>query len=198
MKKLLAMVLVLGFATTAFGGNFEWRIGATDGAVATPNHVVLMPSQTAELQLWLANAQKGLFNAQAGLSAENEGGFEVTNVFAGPGLTFDTYTILNPPRVGAPIDGTFFNVYESEYEGFMEPDDYHLLSIVVGWTEPDGLTTISVNTLNGAFLVSGGDWTNYTQAELGFGAAVIVETLIPEPASLALLALGGLALIRRR
>jgi hypothetical protein len=99
---------------------------------------------------------------------------------------------------GLPIGGTAFQVYSETYEGIPDARDYLLLQLEIHCAGPNTITILGLNNMGGIAGTTDQFDSDYPAADLNYAGAKITINQIPEPASLALLALGGLALIRRR
>jgi len=200
MKKLLAMVLVLGMASTAFGAGIEFRLGAGGIPETFPEGpgVTLMESEIAEIQVWATGLDlaMGYNNAVFGFDTTPPAveDFELIGAIPGPDQYGVTYSPGEPgPGVGIQLNDFALLVYAYPY--VYEQAEVLLVTLIVHCTGLESYTVVSFDTLQGGASVTDSSQAGYP---IDFGLSKFVINQIPEPASLALLALGGLALIRRR
>ena len=200
MKKLLAVLVVVGLATTAFGANYHLEFG-NDGAYGTGDQAIsLEPTDVAYIEVW--------FVLDPGDPRAGTGALSLTyDTLSGPGdFTWDSVhgeldqypNYITVSRFfGA---GSVFNpgMTFGPYPYWDAPSAHLMVTLDIHCSgEPSEhlirAANFDPNPPPSAF-----------EPGLDGGAAIPVtcNTLsvvqVPEPASLALLALGGLALLRRR
>jgi hypothetical protein len=184
MKKILALVLVLGMASMANAAlTLQVQDGTGQWIPAVSSEIFLVPSDTITgtvvLGLHESEQLPGGFNAWIGIP---EGQMQL-------GEWTGNNTIISPP---AQADAYLYT-YGSPYYGF----SYWTLSNAVVSTEPQpgGLVAtfeFHCKEIGDVDITFGYNGPTDPQHE------VLTIHQIPEPMTMALLGLGGLALIRRR
>jgi len=169
MKRLLALILVLGLASTANAILTEIQLGI-DGSSVGPEYDVVT-GNTISVEVYTGNTNAGL----AYLGFEDNG----------------LYTLSNPrtPYYDPPLV-TYTYSYVS--------GGYHWFEITVSST-PEGTITPGIIFL--VDLTAGGS-TGTVDVILADETFVTKDTtvinIVPEPVTITLFALGGLAILRKR
>lgn len=213
MKKLLLMALVVGIvATSASAARLSMEFRGYGG------EVTMAPTDYVTIDIWLTpgplNNSETIQNVAfafetAGDAAPSE--FTVVEI-----STYSDWTYLLQPEDVPTKFGFLENFYVSSggtpYHLMAGGDPIHLLDIVlhkdfflgndvsIWFREGTGPTTPWMATALGSPMVPGNEtWgANFYEIDQGGIADPLIIHNIPEPTSLALLALGGLALLRRR
>ena len=193
MRKFATVLLVAAFATTAYGANLSMDFGPGTTGTVVGDTVTLGPTDFAEIQIWINGLTNGMAYFAFGMDI-------VPPLGEPPDFTFEG-------MAPGPLTGGYFyyaNTFPQLVDGMAYPYIYG--------TQPPFLVATMLIHCTG--VVS--DHTIYTDDASGMGLAAFINqstgvdyvgvnfdsavhvVQIPEPASLALLALGGLALIRRR
>jgi hypothetical protein len=174
----------------------EFGAGTT-GDIIAPDHVILGPSDYAYIDLYVM-PDNGVSFFLVGTLVDppmtEPPDFTFNEVIPGPGTYYDT---PYAPSVG--IGEWISNLSQQFYPYVYGTDKVVLATLVIHCTGAPSIHTITYNAdifgTAGQF-VSDVSLVDYTDIDWTLPAITIEQ--IPEPASLALLALGGLALIRRR
>jgi len=169
MKKLLAFVLVLAVASIANAAILELSVGGTVNGPGAPAEIILLPSETVMIDVQCT-------------AAPDADDWWLT--IEGPGSIEGMGTIYSPP---APAAAMTIEDYGTPWYYFSTTGSPVPAPLVGKWWDSvfhcDGLGDVIITL-----------WDE--------GGVVIEDTIIihqvPEPVTMSLLGLGGLALIRRR
>ena len=192
--RVLAFVAILGFAASAFGATIDVRFGPGTTGIVEGDTVTMIGSDFAEIQIWAMDLSTGL--SFWGLSvAVDAVGDPVPADFTYEGSTPgpEQYAGGFNPGTGLPA---WVNGYAYPYLQGHFPE-VHLFSVLIHCTGEISEHDIFTHWNAGAANISDGGGLPYTMLEPDFYDVVHISQ-VPEPTPLALLALGGLALIRRR
>ena len=202
MKKLLALVLVAALATTASAANQVWF---TSGGLGGPGQVLELTYPTGgtysiPVEAWYRTDEGPMNNFGFDLGPDAP----FTFAWGGYNIVMDTLGVVG----GTPNQLT--GMYGWNLTTFPLPaGTYQLFNFVLNVTLPDNATAVLDNgvinvgefaDLDGNYLdvLFGAGPTVVGEIETPIHSAMISVTTLPEPATLALLAIGALALIRRR
>ena len=190
MKKLIALVVVAAFATTAYGASLGMSFGpGTTGSVAGDT-VILEGTDIAALEVWAYDLSEGVsfFGFGVGITPPLGDPPDFTFEGAAPG-GYNFYYLPGPGLTHQFMDGQFYPYIVTHEDAVL------LATLYFHCTGEPSFHTIYTDNFGAAAFIQNGAGVDYVGAL--FDASLNIEQ-VPEPASLALLALGGLALIRRR
>jgi hypothetical protein len=192
MKRLLGVLLMLAFASTAQAATIGLGFGAGTTGVIDGNTVTLGPSDWAVIDV-LFSGENGWTGSIFGITVSPPDGVDFTFEDAIPGpLTYPLSVV--PPVPGDILDGWAGAPYPYPYvQGAF---DTVIVSFLIHCTGTESIHDVMFNDLGGEAGVQQIDFTDYPG--LDFATPMLTIIQVPEPASFALLALGGLALLRRR
>lgn len=199
MRKLLAVVAILGFATTAFGAHWSMNFADGPGGANLGTEANLVGSDIAWIDVWLhlGTADAGMQGYLYAFDANPPGpivDFTWETFVPGP----DIYEFNVPEQFNWEIDKWIGSGIAYPYPYYIPaPADILLASFDIHCTGEISEHEIFIQPgiTNNFYFDNFGN--QYEPGNTGIGTGVtIIQT--PEPGSLALLALGGLALIRRR
>jgi hypothetical protein len=174
MKKLLVLMLVLGLVSTASATMLSIRVGGTDVTSVTIPSV----GASVELQLW-SDSSEGTTHQYTAIMALPAGDSRTYGKFTG-------YTMASP-TIGHPDINVSTLVADYAYKADNSGPTTDVLTAGAGFTF----------TLQG--VAEGTGTVNLTELAPGSGLADSISfTVLPEPATMGLLAIGGLLLRRRK
>jgi len=205
MKKLFAVVVVLSLATAASAaapGTLELVISSLNGQPIAPvKEISIEPSDIINMDIvYTGNPGWNLYAVGFRISAQGgPGALDLTQ------MTYDPEWDLAWELIGEEVAGIRYTVEESAADLGIEAADPAAGIVVLDhilWHcdgQPNDVT-ITVEDLDPGEVTytQEVDWVNGTFQPLTWDTAGVIVHQIPEPMTLTLLGLGGLALIRRR
>jgi hypothetical protein len=193
MRKLVVVLAVAAFATTAYGAAYSMNFVAGVGGPNLGDTITLAPSDIAFIEVWFLPDPTGFSTGNIALNVTGDpGAFTWDSIHPG-GPTPPYY--LYPTGFYGPGSDLNNGSFPLEYFPFNYGATPILFATLdIHCTGLDTVSVISAETVSPPLFAVDVHGTQYA----GLTCNSLTVNRIPEPSSLALLVLGGLALIRRR
>jgi hypothetical protein len=201
MRKLVVMLAVTALATTAFGATLNMNFVAGLGGPDIGDTIILGPTDVAWFALWLhldPSETLGQYSYALNTNPPVVEDFTWDSFEPGPYITEYSDPVLYGWNLNIWEGGGFYYVGPPDFPYPHGPVDVVIATFDIHCTGIPSETLIFNDGAYSELIFYQSDFltqlpVDYTDANMG-----ITVIQIPEPASLTLLALGGLALIRRR